>query len=191
MENSYSLLIEQERAKIALLKTKIAECEHRIRVLASMMNADDLDNILAKTVAHDVSPPAQPSPQEEARSHVEEPTFKAPKKKLSGNAIALLSFIASSAGCRSLDELESFSKDKGLGLDRGAIRSFVSNYRVNYGFLNNPKSAHVELTERGREYLLTHGTASKSETPPVGAEGVSGTSIQAAVEGGAESDRLV
>ncbi|WP_434632225.1 hypothetical protein [Chromobacterium sp. CV08] len=201
MEHSYATLIDQERAKIALLKTKIVECERRIAVLQSLANADDLDNVLSKTVAHEVRPQVVPQPSENVAVPITPPSaqyssqnssnqsFEMPKKKLSTSVISLLNFIGVEG--KSLDELENFSNEEQLGVDRGAIRSFASAYRRKFGFLHSPRLGFVQLTQRGLAYMETHGHLLNGETPSVGAESVSGTSIQAAVTGSNESDDLI
>lgn len=187
METSYHSLISQEQAKIALLKAKIAECEKRIQVLRSMANADDLDNVLSKSVAHEASPTSNNQRGETALTP--SPSgLQAPKKKLSKSVLSLLNYIG--ADGKTLDELETFSDQEGLKLDRGALRSFASTYRIKYGFLHSSRKGHVQLTERGQQYVKSLRVVSQNETPPASTGGVS-SSTQAAVTGGTESDELL
>lgn len=189
MENSYTSLIEQEQAKIALLQAKIAECEHRIEVLQTFLNADELDTLLSKSLdapkvvsagAAQVQMPALVSEAE---------GFELPKRRLTDDVQSILRFIGTDG--KSLDELEAFCNSKGFKHNRGALRSLASNYKNKHGFILSPKLGFFQLNERGLDFLNTHYPNVPSETPPVSAEGVSETTTQAAVTGGFESDDLV
>lgn len=189
MENSYTSMIEQEQAKIALLRAKIAECERRIEVLQTFLNADELDTLLTKSLDAPkvVSGGAVQAPLPalvfEARG------YELPKRRLTDDVQALLRFMGTEG--KSLDDLEAYCAINGITHNRGSLRSLASNYKTKHGFVASHKLGFFQLTERGLDFLNTHYPNVPSETPSVSAEGVSDTATQAAVTGGFESDDLV
>lgn len=196
MENSYASLIRQEEAKVALLRAKIAECERRIEVLRSLLSSDDLDAYLQKSVSSEGTgtapwPFAQPVPTSTSAGFGQPSAgqpFVEPRRRLSEDVVGLLRHIG--AAGKTLDELEEYCRVWGLSHDRAAIRSLMSSYRIRHGFIDNPKNGFFRLTERALKFLDERYPEAQSETPPVGAGGVSDGSTQAALEGGIESGDL-
>lgn len=201
MDTSYAHLIEQEQAKIALLKAKIVECERRIEVLKSFLNADELDTLLTKSLSPDsqkkIEVSAAVSVEQKGQTVVEtqpvsgEESYDDPKRRLSEDVQSILRFVGLEG--KSLDALEAYCAAQSYSHNRGSLRSLMSNYKIKHGFIDSPKLGFFKLTERALAFLDAHYPVEvpQSETPSVGAEGVSGTSIQAAVEGGPESDGLI
>lgn len=192
MENPYTHLIEQEEAKIALLRAKIAECERRIELLSTFLKADELDTLLSKSLELDVqrsedNPPVQA--QQSVVLHVATEGHDLPKRRLSDDVQSILRFIGAEG--KSLDELEAFCAARGISHNRGSLRSLASNYKNKHGFVASPRLGFFQLTERGVNFLNMNYPVAQDETPPVDAGGVSSTSTQAALDGGTESDGLV
>lgn len=201
MDTSYTHLIEQEQAKIALLKAKVVECERRIEVLKSFLNADEFDTLLTKSLSPDSQKKIEVSaaaPVQQKDQVVVEPqpvsdqeNYGDPKRRLSEDVQSILRFVGSEG--KSLDELQAYCAVQRYSHNRGTLRSLMSNYKIKHGFIDSPKLGFFRLTERALAFLNTRYPAAipQNEMPSVGAEGISDTSIQAAVEGGAESDGLI
>lgn len=193
MKISYSSLIEQEQAKIALLQAKITECERRIELLNSFVNADELDDLLTrKSQEQDESRAAGGAGtiQTQLPEVVSEiKGYELPKRRLTDDVKIILRYIGAEG--KSLDELEAFCSANGFKHNRGSLRSLASNYKTKHGFVTSPKLGFFKLTERGQEFLDRYYPDIPSETPSVSAEGVSDTSTQAALDGGTESDGLI
>ena len=202
MDYSYAHLIEQEQAKIALLQAKIVECERRIEALKSFLNADEFDALLTKSLSPDhqkknevsAAAPTQQAPQVavEPESVSDQERYGDPKRRLSEDVQSILRFIGLDG--KSLDELETYCAAQKFSHNRGTLRSLMSNYKIKHGFIDSPKLGFFRLTERALAFLDAHYPMAilQSETPSVGAEGVSDTSsTQAALEGGTESDGLI
>lgn len=184
MDTSFSYLISQERAKIDLLRQKIRECEMRISVFESMTD-DDLDVALSKSLgsgasigtSHATDIPAPlgshtlQTPAHDAE-HQTQPVhqFEVPKKRISSQMLKLLYFIGENG--KGVDDLVGYAKQSAIDITRGGIRSTMNNYKNKFGLLVSPKDGFFRLSERGVAYLASL----KSETPPVSAGGVSGTS---------------
>jgi len=191
MDISYADLIEQEQAKIALLRAKIEECQRRIDVLRSFLNTDELDTLLTKSLLPE-------SVEREAASHARldvQPRRASspggaqdPRRRLSDDVLKILRFIGSDG--KTLNELESFCKSKGFRHNRGSLRSMISTYKLKHGFIDSEDPGIFRLTERALTFLNKNYPLAKSETPSVGAEGVSDFT-KAAVQGGPESDGLI
>ena len=201
MDTSYAHLIEQEQAKIALLKAKIVECERRIEVLKSFLNADELDTLLTKSLSTDsqkkIEVSAAVSAEQKDQVIVEpqpvadQESYGDPKRRLSEEVQSILRFVGLEG--KSLDALEAYCAAQSYSHNRGSLRSLMSNYKVKHGFIDSEKQGFFRLTERALNFLDANYPVAIpiSETPSVGAEGVSDTSIQAAVGGGTESDGLI
>lgn len=190
MNNPYTTLIEQEQAKIALLKAKIAECERRIELLGSFLDADDLDTLLSNSLAPDnrksvgsvlvaatqhITPVAakQPAFVQDYYEHLNDP-----KRRLSDDVQSILRFIGLDG--KSLDELESYCAAQQFSHNRGTLRSLMSNYKRKHGFIDSPALGFFKLTGRALAFLDAEYPVAQSETPSVGAEGVSDTSTETA-----------
>jgi hypothetical protein len=198
MENTYASLIEQEQAKIALLKAKIAECERRIEVLGSFLDADDLDTLLSKSLAPESQKNAGNAPVSFLQQSVpvvkRQPSsgqegFGDPKRRLSEDVQIILRYIGLDG--KTLDQLESYCASQRLPHNRGTIRSLMSNYKLKHGFIDSPALGFFKLTGRALAFLDAEYPVAHSETPSVGAEGVSDTSTEAALDGGTDSDGLI
>lgn len=187
MENPYASLIEQEQAKIALLKAKIAECERRIEVLGSFLDADDLDTLLSKSLAPESQKnvgnapvafvqPIVPAATQRVSSGQE--SYGDPKRRLSEDVQRILRYVGLEG--KTLDEVESYCASQQLPHNRGTIRSLMSNYKLKHGFIDSPALGLFKLTERALAYLDSRYPVAQSETPSVGAEGVSDTSTETA-----------
>jgi hypothetical protein len=190
MENTYTSLIEQEQAKIALLKAKIAECERRIEVLSSFLDADDLDTLLSKSltpdsqkssgsviaaVAQRIIPVVGLHPNF-GKDHFE--YLKDPKRRLSDEVQSILRFIGLDG--KSLDELESYCAAQQFSHNRGTLRSLMSNYKRKHGFIDSPTLGFFKLTDRALAFLDAEHPVVQSETPSALTEGVSNTSTETA-----------
>jgi hypothetical protein len=192
MKISYSSLIEQEQAKIALLQAKITECERRIELLNSFVNADELDDLLTRKSQEqdELKAGGASAVQAQLPELVSEARgYELPKRRLTDDVKIILRYIGAEG--KSLDELEAFCSAKGFKHNRGSLRSLASNYKTKHGFVTSPKLGFFKLAERGQEFLDRYYPDIPSETPSVSAEGVSDTSTQAALDGGTESDGLI
>jgi hypothetical protein len=195
---SYTDLIAQEQAKIALLQAKIDECLRRIETLRSFENADELDSLLAKSLFPSPLPgPRTSSTTSELQSEQRriEPKHVSnndghsnPKRRLSEDVVGILRFVGLNG--RSLDELEAYCASRGYEHNRGSLRSVMSNYKIKHGFIDSPKSGFFRLTDRALAFLNANYPVVMpvSEAPSVSAEGASDTTTQAALPGGTESD---
>jgi len=189
MELSYKALIDQEQAKIRFLEAKIGECQRRIEVLQSFLNVDDLDALLAKNLSQQSAKAEQSHPQNEVSDsiingvvpqlrHPEgQDGYELPKRRLTDDVVVILRYVG--AAGKTLDNIEAFCAWNQMKVDRGAIRSMMSNYKLKHGFIDSPRTGFFILTERALAYLDAHypvsesQPAAQSETPSVGAEGVS------------------
>ena len=188
----YAKAIENERAKIALLRAKIAECEKRIVALSAMQHDDDLDRLLTRSLEGASGAPeaSTEKPRHEMRiiqSHApkqESAPSDGAQSKIRPRTRALLAFIGKEG--KTLGEIEQYAKSQGWELTRDRIRTFAHNYRTTYGYLSSERPGFVRLTDDGETFV----GSMQSETPSVGAEGVSG-STQAAVEADPSSEGLI
>lgn len=163
--DQYQTLIDQEKAKIELLKKKIRECESRIAALSTFLGADEFDSLLTRSLiganedeaatATVAAPPEQQlrggAWSDDAREGTEDP-----KKALSPSVMALLEFIGEG---KTIDQMEEFIRSRGDSMSRGALRTFIWNYRSKYGFLGKPVNGVIFLTGRGIKYLSSQKTA--------------------------------
>lgn len=187
MDTSYAHLIKQEQAKIALLKAKIVECERRIEVLKSFLNADELDTLLTKSLSPDsqkksdvsavVSVEQKDQAVVEPQPILDEESYGDPKRRISEDVQSILRYVGLKG--KSLDELEAYCAAQSYSHNRGSLRSLMSNYKIKHGFIDSPTLGFFRLTERALAFLDAHYPVEvpQSETPSVGAEGVSDTSI--------------
>lgn len=195
-------LIQQEQAKIAVLRAKIEECERRVELLQSFVNADELDVLLTRNVLAPgetlgksetvpmpkLRPLLPPLPAhldaalQTFGNNLSDPSSSVeyPKRALTSDALAILRFIGERD--RTLDELEEFCRSQGMEQNRGALRSMMSSYKKKHGFIESAQSGVFQLTKRAVEFLDEHYPEVQSETPPVGAEGVSVGVTKTAVE---------
>ncbi|WP_212646587.1 hypothetical protein [Delftia sp. PE138] len=206
MELSYTALIDQEKAKIRLLEAKIVECQHRIEMLKSFMNVDDLDALLAKSLFPESGKAMESRPQHQVTVSIIHPDvtppartegqddYEMPKRRLTDDVVVILRYVGTAG--KTLDEIEAFCSSKQMKTDRGAIRSMMSNYKLKHGFIDSPKTGFFILTGRALAYLDAHypvsesQPAAQSETPSVGAEGVSDFPTETAARRTESDDEL-
>lgn len=177
MTSLYENLIAQENAKIDLLRSKIQECERRIDVLRSFVAADEQDAFLIQSLGSNQN---SPSISERASAHNDaslEP-HGLPQRRLNDQTVSTLRFIGRDG--KTLAQLLEYSKQQGWSQSNGALRSFATNYRQKFGFIDSPHNGFYRLTEVGEKYLASNYPELQGETPSVGAEGVSDTSTETA-----------
>ncbi|MBX3700492.1 MAG: hypothetical protein KF903_05775 [Dokdonella sp.] len=145
--DAYKALIEQEEAKLALLKQKVKACEQRIAALRSLGEADDIDAAITSMVvgrASDSAPPAEAS--QVAPAETGEPKIIGLRKD--SVAPKVLAFLAS--GERSLDEIVGELERVGLPRSRDALRTALMNWRKKQGWVTNPQPGRYGLSELGK-----------------------------------------
>lgn len=101
-----------------------------------------------------VAPPPAPTPQTQSSAQSatdsEESSFAAPKRQISAQAIELLRFLRVPA---TLDSTFDFVKQRGLGMNRASLSTFLYAYRTKYGFLEWRAGGTYVLSERGHNYI--------------------------------------
>ncbi len=149
--DAYKALIEQEEAKLALLKQKVKACEQRIAALRSLGESDDIDAAITSVVAGRASPDSAPRPEvsQTVPAETEEPKIIGLRKD--SVAPSVLTFLA--AGERSLDEIVRELERIGLPRSRDALRTALMNWRRKQGWVTNPKPGRYGLSELGKRVV--------------------------------------
>lgn len=148
--DAYKALIEQEEAKLALLKEKVKACEQRIAALRSLGEVDDIDAAITSVVAGRASDivvsqeTSQIDPVE-----AEQPKIIGLRKD--SVAPKVLTFLAS--GERSLDEIVGELERVGLPRSRDALRTTLMNWRKKQGWVTNPQPGRYALSKLGKRVV--------------------------------------
>ena len=166
--DTYDALIQQEQAKLALLKQKVAACELRIAALRTLAQTDDVDDaiatavgraIAARSATHDATP-LQTTVADAPALHTETVALSVGRKVRSDSiVIEVLSFLR--GGVRSLDEVAHHLDYLSHSRSRGYLRTALMNWRVNNGWVLNPHPGRYGLSDAGAAFL----DANKGESP--------------------------
>lgn len=185
MANPYEDLSKLLEHEINLLRKALNDREKRLDSLRRLMDMQPLSSLLSteqeisepklganipKTLSDAIKqydPRGFDEPMESSQLSGDSDTdrdFQWPGRRLSTEVLTQLSFIGAEG--KSFKQIAEFSIDQhSFHKKEDSLRTFLSNQKVKYGFLNNSRPAFYELTERGQEYLLKQGWDSKSETP--------------------------
>ena len=140
MNNPYAELIITEKAKLELLRKKVAACELRIAALSGI-DADDIDLAIAKQMGQSPSVPvAQPE-----TTHL--PSIKGMRVRKDSISPLVLQCLGKDG--KSLDEIESYMASIGKPVTRGTLRTMLMNLRVINEFVENPSRGFYKLSDAG------------------------------------------
>lgn len=177
--SKYAELIEQEEQKISLLKAKMAECEQRVAVLKSFVNADELDSVLTRSLASRdrVSLATDDDSSEGVTAHVgqskaaNQDGYKAPQRRLSEDVVAILRYVGPEG--KTLSEIHEFCVAQNLGRNRTALRAMMSSYRKKHGFIESEAAGSYRLTTSAQSFLDLNYPENQKETSSAATEDVS------------------
>lgn len=140
--NPYHELIAKEKAKLELLRKKVAACEQLIAALNGT-DTDDIDIAIAKQMGQ-----VSPVPDKQAtNAPLPLPSITGMRVRKDSISPLVLQYIGKDG--RSLDEIETHMKDIGRTASRGALRTMLMNLRVNNGFVESPSKGFYKLSDAG------------------------------------------
>lgn len=159
--SQYAELLEEERARLELLRSEFNLCLKRIEAL----------EFLANTVGDDgrfVAPPAipggvvSPSASVSAQPVVsQEPKGQVIRIRKGSVAVHILPFIGTQT--KGLDEIIGFLQKKvGKEFNRGSVRTILMNLRVKNQLLENPEHGRYRLSQTGLKWLSEFQSATAS-----------------------------
>jgi hypothetical protein len=159
-------LLDLERRKLDLLRTKIAEQERRVKLLETI----DVDALLERelglrtgadqdSVAAPSAPKARALDAKRASGGSEDHMTDSPvrgwqprlPRRVPPTWIRVLRFLGQDG--KSYDEVIAFIEANGLSLTPGAARTQLMNYRKEFGFIENPRKGFYKATERALAFL--------------------------------------
>lgn len=150
--DAYRDVIEQEQAKLAILKKKVEACEQRIALFKSLAESDDIDVALASAVGRASAPPGD-APGMECGPQQAGGAEGAPVLRKESAASDVLSFLAQ--GEKSLDEVVNHLEHIGRRRSRDYLRTALMNWRKKQGWVVNPRPGRYGLSEKGMLYVST------------------------------------
>ena len=146
----YKAIIEQELAKLAVLRQKVKACEDRIAALRSLGESDDIDAAITSLVeARATEAASRPGGSDASQQKTDEPQVIGLRKDSA--APKVLAYLA--GGDRSLDEIIVELQRLGMPKSRDALRTSLMNWRKKQGWVTNPKAGTYGLSEVGKRLL--------------------------------------
>jgi hypothetical protein len=174
--DTLSTLIQEEEARLAVARRKVADLETRIAVLRQMQQRDALDSALDVQVGRH-SDPSRPAGHEPS----ELPAVRQRTPK--GTLPRLVLRTLGAGGVVSLDSIEQQVRAAGVSATRAHLRTILMNLRIKDNWVANPAAGRYALTEEGMRALED----AQSETASALTEAVSGATTTA---GEAEDSEL-
>lgn len=159
-------ILDLERRKLSLLRTKVADQERRVKVLETLLD-DPLDALLERELTHPVEPqtPTQAAsePVAEEDAHVTQQDQAPVAQLFNWNAlprnprrvppiwVQLLRYIGAEG--KTYDDVKRFIQERELRISEGAVRTQLMNYRKEFGFVESPKKGFYKATERALSFI--------------------------------------
>ena len=182
-----SALLDLERRKLSLLRSKLAEQERRVQTLEAM-DDDPFDALLERELSTlEVKPPtplpvAAETPKP-AQALVQTPVLASPAswgqqlrypRRVPPHWVQLLTFISLEG--KTYEQVIAFVAENKMAISEGAVRAQLMNYRKDFGFVENPRKGFYLATARALSFLQTQegggasvgdGGASNSQPAPL------------------------
>lgn len=158
-----SALLELERRKLALLRSKLSEQERRVQTLEAM-DDDPFDALLERELsALEVKQPAPlpaeaPKPKQAlVQSVLTPPPSWGQKPRYPRRVppiwVQLLTFIGLDG--KTYEQVLAFVSANKMAISEGAVRAQLMNYRKDFAFVENPRKGFYLATPRALSYLQT------------------------------------
>ncbi len=157
--DAYQTLIEQEEAKLTLLRQKIAACEQRIAALRTLAQTDDVDDAITTAIGKVPAPP--PAVVSELAEGREAPVARADGRRVRKDSVVIEVLTFLRTGVKSLDEIEKRLTKIGKTRSRGYLRTALMGWRAKNHWIDNPRPGRYGLSKVGEAFLAAH----KGESP--------------------------
>ena len=160
--DTYQTLIQQEEAKLTLLRQKVAACEQRIAALRTLAETDDVDDAISSAVVR-AAAEAGARVQLIAKPHAPTPAGPRDGGQIRGDGrqvrkdsvvIEVLSLLRT--GVKNLDEVEAHLNVLGKQRSRGYLRTALMTWRTTNGWVTNPNPGRYGLTDAGAAFVDTN-----------------------------------
>lgn len=197
MMSQRAALLDLERKKLALLRSKVAEQARRVSLL-EQMDDDPLDALLERELATQTSAaPVEPATPRTApiaidvQTSAPEPAqaralpspallptaappdlyvWKRRPRGMTKTWAVLLSFIGEEG--KTYEQVKEFIDRTGLKISHGATRTQLMNYRKDFGFVDNPRKGFYVATKAALEFIKAHEAKERPEDPAADGGGV-------------------
>lgn len=163
-----SALLDLERRKLSLLRSKLAEQERRVQTLEAM-DDDPFDALLERELSTlEVKPPtplpvaaaAAAETPKPAQARVQTPLLASPAswgqqlrypRRVPPHWVQLLTFISLEG--KTYEQVIAFVAENKMAISEGAVRAQLMNYRKDFAFVENPRKGFYLATARALSFL--------------------------------------